>query len=65
MFQGYGEKERERGGEREMQSNVVAACNERFPVGWTVTLWMAGDLRPEGEGIRTLCHFCLQTNLNS
>lgn len=32
-----------------MQSNVMAACNECFPVGWTVTLWMAGDSRPEGE----------------
>lgn len=32
-----------------MQSNVMAACNECFPPGWTVTLWMAGDSRPEGE----------------
>ncbi len=37
---------------REMQSNVMAACNECFPVGWTVTLWMAGDSRPKGERIR-------------
>lgn len=35
-----------------MQSNVMAGCNECFPVGWTVTLWMAGDSRPEGERIR-------------
>lgn len=35
-----------------MQSNVMAVCNECFPVGWTVTLWMAGDSRPEGETIR-------------
>ena len=49
---------------REMQSNVVAACNECFPVGWTVTLWMAGDSGPEGERIRDSCHLWLQTNLN-
>lgn len=30
----------------------MAAYNECFPVGWTVTLWMAGDLRPKGERIR-------------
>lgn len=35
-----------------MQSNVMADCNECFPVGWTVTLWMAGDSRPKGERIR-------------
>lgn len=35
-----------------MQSDVMAACNEYFPVGWTVTLWMAGDSRPWGERIR-------------
>lgn len=34
---------------REMQSNVMAAYNECFPVGRTVTLWMAGDLRPKGR----------------
>lgn len=31
---------------------MVAACNECFPVGWTVTLWMAGDSRPGGGRIR-------------
>lgn len=36
---------------REMQSNVMAGCNESFPVGRTVTLWTAGDLKPEGERI--------------
>lgn len=45
MFQGYGEK----------QSDVMAGCNECFPVGWTVTLWMAGESRPRGEkGFETL-----------
>lgn len=38
--------------ERERQSNVMADCNECFPVGWTVTLWMAGDSRPWGERIK-------------
>lgn len=33
----------------EAQSDVMAGCNECFPVGWTVTLWMAGAWRPEGE----------------
>lgn len=34
---------------REAQSDVMAGCNECFPVGRTVTLWMAGAWKPEGE----------------
>lgn len=48
----------------EMQSNVMAGCNECFPVGWTVTLWMAGDLRPKGERIRLSCLLGVMTNFN-
>lgn len=32
-----------------MQSNVMAACNESFPVGWTATFWIAGASKPEVE----------------
>lgn len=48
----------------EMQSNVMAGCNECFPVGWTVTLWMAGDSRPKGERIRLSCLLWVMTNFN-